>query len=267
MPPTAPLSGRIAIVTGASAGIGLAVAERLVEDGARVVVNARRRDRLDALVARLNQRASQPQAAAAAGDCAEPAVIAAMFEQARRAFGAPADLIVVNAGRGLRGSVVDSDPEQWEEMIRTNLLGAARLLRAAATEMLAQVGSADPAQGAWTRSPRDIVVIGSVVGRNVSPFSSMYGSTKFGVHGLAEGLRRELGPKGIRVSMIAPGFVVSEFQGVAGYDPKWFEGVLAKLGPALAPADVARTISFVTSQPAHVHVGDVLMRPTRQDYP
>jgi len=265
------LDGRIAVVTGASSGIGLALAERLVADGARVVINARRRDRLEALASRLNREAraegERERCVAEAGDCAEPGVVRAVLARARSAFGAEADLVVVNAGRGLKGSVLDSDPAQWEEMIKTNLVGAAWLMREAAKAMVSAIEADAKAERPWTERPRDIVVIGSVVGRNVSPFSSMYGSTKFGVHALAEGLRREVGPKGVRVSLVAPGFVVSEFQGVAGYDPAWFKGVLEKLGPALEPGDVARTVSFLAGQPAHVHVGDVILRPTRQEYP
>jgi short-subunit dehydrogenase len=105
------------------------------------------------------------------------------------------------------------------------------------------------------------------VGRNLSPFSSMYGSTKFAIHSLAEGARRELGPKGIRVTLIEPGFVKSEFQDVAGYDPTWVGGVFDKIGPVLTPADVARTIGFEVSQPANVPLNEIMLRPTRQDYP
>ena len=82
-----------------------------------------------------------------------------------------------------------------------------------------------------------------------------------------EASRRELGPKGIRVTLIEPGFVESEFQGVAGYKPEWFAEVKGRIGPVLKPEDVARTIGFIVQQPAHVHVSDVLIRPTRQDYP
>jgi NADP-dependent 3-hydroxy acid dehydrogenase YdfG len=260
---SAPLSGRVGVVTGASAGIGLAVARGLVDAGARVVVNARRGDRLKAVTAELNARRAG-SCAAAAGDAAEPATVAAMLGTAKASFGREADLVVVNAGRGLKGSVLDSDTAQWEEMVRTNLLGAAHLARAAGAAMAAAAAAGG---AAWKETPRDIVLIGSVVGRNVSPFSSMYGSTKFAVHGLAEGLRRELGPKGVRVTLVAPGFVTSEFQGVAGYAPEWYAGVVERIGPVLTPDDVARTVAFIASQPAHCHVADVIVRPTRQDYP
>lgn len=260
------LQNRIAVVTGASAGIGEAIAIDLVSHGAAVVVNARRREKLDDLVGRLGIE----DAAAVVGDCAQDDVIGAMFETAKRTFGGgtrEADLVVVNAGRGLDGSVVTSDASQWEEMIRTNLLGAARLIRAAATRMLAEITS-DAAMGrSWTKTPRDIVVLGSTVGRHVSPFSSMYGATKFGVNSLAEAARRELGPKGIRVSLLEPGFVVSEFQGVAGYNQDWLKGVFERIGPVLEPADIANVISTMTALPAHVHWADVVLRGTRQDYP
>lgn len=255
---------RVAVVTGASAGIGRAVARALAGLGARVVVNARREGPLGELA----QEIGPGRAAAVAGDASDPAVIARMLDEARARFGAEADLVVVNAGRGLNGSVLTSDTGQWEEMVRTNLLGAAHLIRHAAARMTSMVPVNQTHQrGAWLNRSRDIVVIGSVVGRNVSPFSSMYGSTKFAVHGLVEGARRELSPRGVRVTLIEPGFVVSEFQRVAGYDAAWFEGVLEKIGPALTPEDVARAVAFVAQQPAHVHVADVLIRPTRQDYP
>ena len=95
----------------------------------------------------------------------------------------------------------------------------------------------------------------------------MYGATKFGVNSLAEAARRELGPKGIRVSLIEPGIVKSEFQSVAGYDPDSFGDLMEKFSPVLVPEDIARTIGFIVSQPAGMHVCDVVIRPTRQDYP
>lgn len=257
------LTNRIAVVTGASSGIGHAAARELLTRGARVVVNARRTGPLDDLLAHAKDHHGPGRAQAVPGDCADQATIDAMLDRAAEAFGRNADLVIVNAGRGLSGSVMTSDPAQWDEMIRTNLLGAARLMRAAAERMLADIN----ARGTWLQHPHDITVIGSVVGRNVSPFSSMYGSTKFAVHGLVEGQRRELAPRGVRVSLVEPGFVVSGFQSVAGYEDDWFRSRVEALGPMLQPEDVARTIAFIAAQPPHVHAGDVVIRPTRQDYP
>jgi len=265
------LTSRVAVVTGASAGIGEAIAREFAAAGAKVVLNARREERLEAICAELKKSHGCPCAVCAAGDAADEMTIASMLNLAKREFGREADLVVINAGRGLKGSVVDSDVSQWEELLRTNIMAAARLMRAAAKRMLEDMArdTAGSTGGgtAWIDRPRDIVVIGSIVGRHVSPFSSMYGATKFAVHGMAEGLRRELGPKGIRVTLVEPGFVTSEFQGVAGYDAVWYEGVVAKIGPVLTPGDVAKTVAFAASLPAHVHVSDWIVRPTRQDYP
>lgn len=267
------LSGRIAVVTGASAGIGLAIAQELASQGAGVVINARRAELLKAAADGINTSAGataeKPRCVPVAGDCSEQGVIDQLLNTARRTFGSEADLVVVNAGRGLNGSVLTSDTTQWEEMVRTNILGAAAMMRSTAKRLTSLVPESETGQaGAWVkRSGRDMIVLGSVVGRHVSPYSSMYGGTKFAVHGMVEGVRRELAPKGVRVSLVEPGFVVSEFQGVAGYDPAWFNGVVDRIGPVLEPVDVARAVAFIASQPAHVHVSDILVRPTRQEYP
>ncbi len=256
------LEGRTAVVSGASAGIGRAVALELARRGARLVVNARRAERLGALKNEIESELGPGRCAVVAGDCAEPGVIDAMLDTAADALGSPADLVVVNAGRGLAGSLTTSDPEQWESLIRTNLLAAARLMRAAAERMLDDVSPET-----WRDHPHDIVVLGSTVGRHISPFSSMYGSTKFAVHSLAEALRREAGPKGVRVSLIEPAIVASEFQAVAGYSEELVSGFDERFGPVLEPADIARTIAFIAAQPASVHICDTVIRPTRQDYP
>lgn len=259
-----PFRDRVAIITGATAGIGEAVVRDLVAHGCLCVINGRRPDRLKQLVTELGEE----DVVAVPGDAADDRIISAMLDAGRNSLGVQgreADLIVVNAGRGLKGSAIDSDVGQWEELVRTNLLAAAKLIREAARRMLAEMGAATGA--AALDRPRDIVVLGSTVGRHVSPFSSMYGSTKFAVHGLVEGVRRELGPKGIRVSLVEPGFVESEFQGVAGYDPAWFASVKDRIGPVLTPTDIAELVTFIVSRPPRVHVNDVVVRPTRQDYP
>jgi NADP-dependent 3-hydroxy acid dehydrogenase YdfG len=119
----------------------------------------------------------------------------------------------------------------------------------------------------FPRQAADIVVIGSVVGRHISPFSAVYGATKFAVHALTEGLRREVGPKGVRVSLVEPGIVVSGFQDAAGYGDEMVKNFEDKFGPLLRGEDVANSIHFIVSQPPHVHLSDIMIRPTRQDYP
>lgn len=261
------LADRTAVVTGASAGIGEAVARELAARGAKVVVNARRADRLEALRAELARAHGADRIAMVTGDCADDAVIEAMFAAAESELGSPADLVVANAGRGLAGSVTTSDKSEWEEIVRTNLLGAAALLRSASAHMLASIEADAQGGKRWTDHPRDILVLGSVVGRHVSPFSSMYGSTKFAVHSLAEALRREIGPRGVRVTLVEPAVVVSEFQQVAGYSDDLVDGFREKFGPLLVPEDIARSIAFIASQPAHVHMSDMVIRSTRQEYP
>jgi len=274
----AALAGRIAVVTGASAGIGESIARSLAAAGAKVVINARRKERLEILVKELGGPA---HAALVAGDAAETGVIDEVLNTARRTFGGnsrEADLVVVNAGRGLRGSVYDSDPSPWEDVIRVNLLAAARLMRAASERMAGAVpivkgpppatAAAPPVPPAdWLSRPRDIVLLGSSVGRHISPFSSMYGSAKAGVHMLAESLRRLMAPRGVRVTLLEPGIVKSEFQEAAGYDPASFGKFMDGISPVLTPDDIARLVMFIVSQPAGMHVCDVMVRPTRQEYP
>ncbi len=252
------LTGRVAVVTGASSGIGRAVCLELLSAGASVVANARRMNLLEKLK---TESAAADRLRIFAGDASDPRTIEELLNETDKAFG-PADLVVVNAGRGLSGSLLNSDPSQWEEMIRTNLLGAMRLMRAAGQRMLERAKKQPP-----LAMPLDIIVVGSNVGRHVSPFSSAYGSTKFAIHSVAEALRRELGPAGIRVSLVEPGIVRSGFQEVAGYTQKWFDEFAGKFAPILEPADVAKVICFVASQPSRIHINDIVVRPTRQDYP
>jgi len=267
------LKNRIGVITGASSGIGEAVARALVDAGCPLVLNARRKEKLESLRKELGDE----DVAIAPGDCADQGVIKRMLDLAKDQFGGgkgtispkrEADLIVINAGRGLGGTALTSDESQWDDLIRTNITAAARLIRAAGKRLLASIPENEIRHdGLWLERPRDIVILGSVVGRHVSPFSSFYSCTKAAVQTLAEGTRRELGPKGIRVTLVEPAFVTSEFQAVAGYSPEWYTQMVEKFGPMLSPADVARAIVFAVSQPAHVHLSDFLIRPTRQEYP
>jgi NADP-dependent 3-hydroxy acid dehydrogenase YdfG len=248
------LSGRTAIVTGASSGIGRATALTLARGGAAVVVQARRRERLDAVVAEIATAGGK--ALAVAGDAGMREDVEALLERALSwdEGGGKYDVVVVNAGRGLAGGILSSDESRWEELYRTNVLGAAHLMRQAG-QYLAQ------------RKTGDIVVLGSAVGRNVSPFSGFYGSSKFAVGALAEGLRREICPEGVRVSLVLPGIVASEFQGVAGYDEENFGKTVAQFGRLLDPQAIADGIHWLLALPPHVNVSEIMIRPTGQGFP
>ncbi len=247
---------RIAIVTGASSGIGEATARTFIAHGYGVVGNARNAEKLAAL-----EQALGPAFCGVAGDAADSATIDKLFAAASERFGRPADIVVANAGRGLGGSVKDADLSKFEEILRLNVTGTLALLQQAARNLAAGQSSAFPHRAA------DIVIVGSVVGRHISPFSAVYGATKFAVHALAEGLRREVGPEGIRVSLVEPGLVVSGFQEAAGYSDDLVQNFHAKFGPLLHGEDVANAIHFIVAQPPHVHISDIMVRPTRQDYP
>ncbi|MEJ2644819.1 MAG: SDR family oxidoreductase [Gammaproteobacteria bacterium] len=247
---------RVAIITGATSGIGEATARKFVTAGFRVVGNARHGDGLRAL-----ERELGDAFVGIAGDAGDVPVLDSLFEAALDRFGRPADIVVANAGRGLGGSVTDAELSKFEDIARLNVTGVLALLQKAARSMVESQKSRFPDQAA------DIVVIGSVVGRHISPFSAVYGATKFAVHGLAEGLRREVGPKGVRVSLVEPGVVISGFQDAAGYDDEQVSHFDEAFGPLLYGDDVANAIYAIVTQPPHVHISNIMVRPTRQDYP
>jgi NADP-dependent 3-hydroxy acid dehydrogenase YdfG len=247
---------RIAIVTGATSGIGEATTRKFVAAGFGVIGNGRNAAKLIAL-----EREIGPAFRGVAGDAADNTVLDLLFASASQHFGKPADIVVANAGRGLGGSVKDADLSQLGDLININVTGTLALLQKAAQRMV------DEQQRVYPESATDIVIVGSVAGRHVSPFAPIYGATKFAVHSLAEGLRREVGPKGVRVSLVEPGFVISGFQAVAGYSDEMVHSLNEKFGPLLSADDVANVIHYVVTQPPHVHISDIIVRPTRQDYP
>ncbi|BAM04658.1 SDR family NAD(P)-dependent oxidoreductase [Phycisphaera mikurensis] len=249
---------RAALVTGASAGIGRSTAIALAEAGMRVVVSARRAEALATLVEEIETAGGQADAVVA--DLATIGGVDAMWSEACGLLHGPPGVVIANAGHGLQGGVLSSDRSKWENMIALNYTGCVHLMRLAAGAQADAIEADDAPSG-------DVVVLGSVSGIHVSPFSGMYGSTKFAVTAAAEALRREVGPRRVRVSVIKPGIVRSEFQEVAGYDEETFGKAVAKFGDMLTPEDVARTIRFVVTQPPNVHVNDVVIRPVGQDYP
>lgn len=247
------LAGKTAIVTGASSGIGRATALALAGEGAAVVLAARRKPTLTELAASIT--ADGGRALVVPGDAGNTADIDALLAAAEAWAdgGNRYDIVVVNAGRGLAGSLLTSDESQWEALYRVNVLGAAHLLRRAGEYLKG-------------RGTGDIVVISSVVGRQISPVSAFYGSSKFAVASMAEALRREICAFGVRVTTVMPGIVRSGFQQVAGYGEA-FDKLTDQIGPLLEPGDIAEGIRWLLTLPSHVHANEIMLRPTGQAYP
>ena len=219
-----------------------------------MVIHARRRERLDEAASQV--AAIGGSVLAIAGDAGKPADVDSLWERALAwdQGGRKCDIVVVNAGRGLAGGVLGSDASQWQELFQVNVLGAAYLMRLAGLYMA-------------ERKSGDIVVLGSVVGKHVSPFGAFYGSSKFAVTGMAEGLRREICPANVRVSVVMPGIVLSEFQQVAGYNQENFGNAVAQLGKLLEPQAIADAIYWLLTLPPHVNISEIMVRPTGQVYP
>lgn len=241
---------RVALVTGASSGIGEAVARRLVAEGLRVVVCARRVDRLFALHESLGPQGDRLLPLKV--DLREPDRIAAMFRTIRQRWGG-VDVLVNNAGLGYKAPLVDGDPERWREMLELNVLALSICTREALSDM---------------RSRGDdghVIHISSMSAHRVPPGGGMYAATKHAVRGLTEALRVELRSLGsaVRVSAISPGLVETEFAARYQGNPADAAATYSRF-PVLQPADIADSVCFVLGQPPHVAVHDILLRPRDQ---
>jgi NADP-dependent 3-hydroxy acid dehydrogenase YdfG len=249
-----PLDGTVALVTGASSGIGEQTASTLAGLGAAVVVAARRVDRLDALVQRIGDAGGRAVAVAADvtdEDQAHAAVAAAVDRFGRL------DTVVANAGVMLLGPIVDADTTEWRRMLELNTLGAMYTAHAALPHLLA-AAEQDP------RNVADLVITSSVAGRQVRQGSGVYNASKHAVGAFAEALRMEVTQRHVRVSLIEPGAVATELAShnrpeVQEQIQQRFEG-----GDRLQADDIARTIAFVVTSPRHMAVNEVLIRPTWQ---
>jgi NADP-dependent 3-hydroxy acid dehydrogenase YdfG len=247
---------RIAIITGATSGIGEATARKFTAEGINVVGNGRTAEKLAALEQELGDAFC-----GVAGDATDEAVLNSLFETAIERFDSEADIVVANAGRGLGGTVKDADLAEFKDLLNINVTGMLALLQKAALRMV------ETQKTAFPKSAADILILGSVVGKHISPFSAVYGASKFAVHALAEGLRRDVGPQGVRVSLVQPGIVISGFQDGAHYSDELVDSFHEKFGPLPTCEDIANAMYTVISQPPHVNISDICVRPTRQDYP
>lgn len=228
---TRDLTDTVVAITGASSGIGAASARQLLEAGAKVVVQARRRERLDALVSEFGA----DNALVVVGDVQDPASATDLVGQAVQRFGR-LDSIVANAGIGMYGGILEATDDDLRRMMRTNFEGTVWAVRAAVAQFRRDVGSGG-----------DVVIVSSVAGLSGGADEAVYAATKFAQVGLAGALDREVRAEGVRVTAICPAGVHTEFAIGAGRT----EGDPA-LDEYLLPDDVAHAVVTVLQQPRRV---------------
>ncbi len=236
-------TGRVAVITGASSGIGEAAARALAADGHRVALLARRLDRIEALAAELGGNAIAIKA-----DVTDRGSLVVAAERVRSELGS-ADILINNAGVMLLGPFSAGQHDDYAPMIKTNLLGAIT-----ATEVfLDQLRDGGG----------DLINISSVAGRTARPGNAVYAATKWGLNGFSEALRQELQP-GVRVIVIEPGAVATELTDhITHADTKaGAEKMYEQL--AISAEDIAEVIAFAVSRPASVSLNEILIRPTNQ---
>ena len=245
-----PLSGRVALVTGASSGIGEATAVALAEAGASVAIGARRRDRLEGLAARLGEAGAKVVTLDL--DVTDEASCRDAVARTRSELGG-LDVLVNNAGVMLLGTIVGADPEDWRRMLDTNVLGLMYMTHAAI-------------EGMVERGSGDVVNISSVAGRTARKGAGVYNASKWAVNAFSESLRQEVTTRGVRISLVEPGAVATELSShITQPEAREASRQMAESMRTLQADDVARAILYVVTQPPHVAVNEVLVRPTDQE--
>jgi NADP-dependent 3-hydroxy acid dehydrogenase YdfG len=244
---TGRLEGKVALITGASSGIGQATAWSLAGEGSAVALAARRKDRLDELVARV--QGAGGQAIALAGDVADE-VTANHFVAATVARFGRLDILVNSAGAIDSGTVDRADTAQWRRLMDVNLFGSLYTCSAAIAPMRAQGGG-------------DIINVSSTAGRRTLAVFNPYCTSKHALNAMTEGMRQELGGLGIRVCVIEPGATTTDI--VAGISqPEIRDKMRQRLSKegAMTPGDIAAAVLFVVTLPSRVNVSELLIRPT-----
>lgn len=247
---TEKLASKVAIVTGASSGIGEATAIALAKEGAKVVLAARRAERLQALSEKIQSIGGE--ALAIVTDATNEAQIRAMVEQTQDTWG-QVDILVNNAGVMLLGTIDGANTEDWRRMFDLNVLGLLYGIHAVLPIMKAK-GSGQ------------IVNVSSVAGRWVKAGLGVYSATKWSVNVISEALRQEVTSENIRVTSIEPGAVDTELPNhITNPQMKdWTQNYYQSM-QALKSEDVANAIVYAVTQPAHVNVNEILIRPTAQE--
>ena len=255
MTQTSPLAGTVALVTGASSGIGEAAALHLASLGADVALVARRRDRIDALGERITasgRRTAVIEADVTDRAAAEDAVRRTVDELGRL------DILVNNAGVMLLGPAEHAPVEEWEQMVQVNVLGLLYCAKAALPHLLEAAESSQ-------RGVADLVNISSVAGRVARNGSGVYNLTKHGVGAFSESLRQEVTKRHVRVGLVEPGAVATELSG--HNRPEVLEGLKKRFSDMqrMEAEDIADAIGYMVTRPRHVAINELLVRPTEQE--
>jgi len=247
------LEGRVAVITGASSGIGEATAKALAARGARVALLARRKEKIDALGETI--RKAGGQAVAWQLDVTDREAVERTAADIIEKFGR-VDIVVNNAGVMLPNPIEAKRVDQWQQQIDLNITGLMNVIGAFTDALLEAAAGAGPA---------DLVNISSIAARNIFPAFAVYSGTKAFVTHLSVHLRAELGPKGVRVSSIEPGIVGTELQDHVDFQGArdWLEGSKSQV-EWLKPEDVAEAIAFAVSLPKRVNLQQVTIMPTAQ---
>jgi NADP-dependent 3-hydroxy acid dehydrogenase YdfG len=250
------LTHTVALVTGASSGIGAATARRLAAEGAAVALVARRRDRLEELAAAIGGQGGTALAVEAdvtSEEQAKAAVERAVAELGRL------DIVVNNAGIMLLGPALDTPVAEWDQMVAVNVQGVLYLTHAALPHLV-RAAQDSPRQVA------DVVSVSSTAGRVARPGSSVYNLTKFGVVAFSEALRQELISQRVRVSVIEPGTVDTELTTHLRTGIR--EAAQNQVGSiqALRPEDIADAVAYIVTRDRHVAINEILVRASEQTW-
>ena len=247
------LGGTVALVTGASSGIGAATAEALAAQGAAVALAARRKDRLDTLAAGI--RANGGTALVLECDVTDEQQATEAIERTVAELGR-LDTLINNAGVMLLGPAVGAPLSEWQRMVDLNVLGLLYCAHAALPHLL-RAAEDSPRQVA------DMVNISSVAGRVARSGSAVYNLTKHGVGAFSEALRQEVTKRYVRVSLVEPGATATE---LAGHNrPEVLDSIRNQFGQRMQAEDIADAIIYIVTRPRHVAVNEMLIRPTEQE--
>ena len=244
------LDGRVALVTGASSGIGEATALVLAAEGAGVAIGARRADRLESLAGKLREQGARVTALDL--DVTDEARCREAVDRTLTDLGG-LDVVVNNAGVMLLGPILDADTEDWRRMISTNVLGLMYVTHAALPHLVEQ-------------GRGDVVQVSSVAGRTARAGAGAYNASKWAVNAFSEALRQEVTGRGVRVTVVEPGAVATELTDHITHEEtrQGIKAFVDRMRP-LRSEDIAEEIVHAVTRPAHVSVNEVLIRPTDQE--